>query len=293
MENQYNNKIPEELLKFRAQIDKIDGQIISLLDERIKIIEQVGEYKKSQKENFFIKSAREADMVRNLAAQANKSIPPSAIVNIWRKIITTANALEQELNIAIYNPARLPDYNYLTKEYYGDFVPLHNYSSITNIIAAIEKGEAQIGVFPLPDGKNMNDNEAENWWMNIPGGKIKVFALFPFVDYQNNDLNPKARLVAAAIKPAEKSTDDKTLWSVEIENSVPKNQIPLILSEIGVKSRILKAVQMPQIKNITFCLVEIDGFLEEKSAQLQAFSNSRIKPFVKVIGHYPTPIKIL
>jgi chorismate mutase len=66
MQNQ-QNKTPElqkTLNLFRQDIDQIDHQIIALLEERMEIISQVGELKKSNKEKFFIRSSREADMIK-------------------------------------------------------------------------------------------------------------------------------------------------------------------------------------------------------------------------------------
>ena len=284
-------QISTELLKFREQIDEIDRKILNLLGNRIKIITQVGEHKKSQQENFLIRSNREADMIKNLLKISDHSIPKSAIVNIWRKIITSSNILEQEIKIALYNPDQLPDYYYLVREYYGDFVPIINHNSVTNIISEIEKEIVQIGIFPLPKNGDNKNYDHQNWWINFPkNSNIRVFAKIPFIEYQNNDLAQVNNLVAVAAKTAEKSSSDKSLLLIETDRKIDRNQIQIIIEKTGLDGVILNISNSAQIPGINFYLLEIDGFFEEQSAEILALSQNKIRPYIKIIGHYPTPI---
>lgn len=283
-----NDNNQNQLLQLRKSIDKIDNQIIDLLNERMKIILEVSEYKKSIKDKFFIKSAREADMVKSLIEKADSNFPKSTIVNIWRKIITSANVLEQNLTIAIHNPNQIANYEYLVKEYYGDFIPIINHDSATDVVIDLEKQTAQIGIFAL------SKNCEEHWWINLANSKsgIKVFAQIPFVQRKEDKNLQNDILFAAAIKDAEKSQNDKTLLTVEIENQISKAQIQNTFKELGLACEILKSVKLEQISNITFYLIELDGFFDEKDEKIQSLSKAKIKPFVKIIGHYPTPIII-
>jgi hypothetical protein len=218
-------------------------------------------------------------MIKALVAKADPKIPKSTIVNIWRKIITSANCLEQTLKIAIHNPNKIIDYSYLVREYYGDFVPLTFHDSVNNVVLALEKDEAQIGIFALPKSV---ENKTENWWINLANNRsgIKVFAKIPFIGESSYNL------VAVAKKESEKSEDDKTLLSVEIDKKITKYQIDDALKATKLKFKILQSANIDQINNISFYLVEIDGFFDEKSAEIIKFSNSEIKPFVKVLGHF-------
>jgi chorismate mutase len=58
-------KIPT-LEDFRSKIDVIDNKIINLLKSRMAIVARVAEFKKSNNYKFFIRSAREADMIKDL-----------------------------------------------------------------------------------------------------------------------------------------------------------------------------------------------------------------------------------
>jgi chorismate mutase len=278
-----NNNNQNQLLQLRSQIDVIDNQIISLLNQRMGIVGQVATYKKSINESFFIKSARESDMIKDLIKKTNPTIPKSTIVNIWRKIITSSNCLEQNLNIAIHNPNKIVDYNYLVKEYYGDFVPTTSHDSVNSVISEIEKGRAQIGVFVLP---KFGQNKLDNWWINLANNQseIKVFAHIPMI------ANSEHSLVAVAKKKPEQSNDDKTLLSVEITKEVSKYYLEETLKELGFEFRILQSTTLEQVSNITFYLIEILGFIDKESAIINNLSKSKIKPFIKIIGHFANPI---
>ena len=278
-----NNSNQNPLLQLRSQIDIIDDQIISLINQRMGVVEQVADYKKSINESFFIKSARETDMIKDLIKKSDTRIPKSTIVNIWRKIITSSNCLEQKLQIAIHNPNKIIDYNYLVKEYYGDFVPTTSHDSVNNVVSEIEKNQAQIGIFALP---KFGQNKAENWWINLANNQsgIRVFAHIPLI------ANTEHSLIAVAKKEPEQSSDDRTLLAVEINKEVSKYHLEETLKELGFEFKILQSTTLGQINNITFYLVEISGFFDEQSIGISNLSNSKIKPFIKIIGHFATPI---
>ncbi len=282
MENQHNKKYSEELTNCRKKIDVIDAKILDLLKNRMEIVAEVREIKSNNGEEFFIKSAREADMIKSLVLKADKNLPKSMIVSIWRKIITSSNVLEQPLKIALHNPKKIADYNYLLCQYYADFVPIISHDSISDTTLSIEKKNAQIAAFSLPNSDN--DNSCQNWWINLANNKngIKVFAKIPFLATDSN-----INLVLLAIKEPEKSNADNSLFCVEISSSASKSQLLAALNESGIEAKILKTVQLKTVNDISFHLVEALGFYDEKSDEIVSLTKHKIKPFVKSLGVFP------
>ena len=293
-ENQQNKK----LALFREQIDEIDLKILNLLKDRMAVIKDVGELKKSYNEKFYIRSNREADMIKNLVNLAEDKFPKSSIINIWRKIITTANMNEQALRIAIHNPRNITDYTYLVREYYNNDVPIINYDSANSVVAELENNQAQIGIFALPDSNDDFDKKEdtkENWWISLANNRIglKVFAKIPFVEFAQKDKNSNSiQLVATAIKEPEKSISDNTLITIETGKEVNKSAILTAFKEIGLEGKILKSAQVMQFDGIKFHLIEIEGFHLENDDVFKKLSQSKIKPFIKVLGHFPQTILI-
>lgn len=191
------------LEKFRNEIDKIDEQLISLLKERIKIVKKVGAFKKKNGEKFFIRSAREADMIKNLIEKAGKDLPQNLIIDVWRKLITAANTLEQPIQLL----SQHQEYEYLIREYYNSEVPLKFFKTTKEVISALKKNPARIAIFALPP------HHKEKWWELLPND-FYVFAQIPFVK------KSKIKLVAVAAKKPEKSSSDITL--IQTKNDLKK-----------------------------------------------------------------------
>ncbi len=305
MENQQNKTCEAALLALRQEIDAVDNKIVELLGNRMQIINRVGELKQNNNEKFFIRSSREADMIKDLIKKSDSTLPKSvfpksAIVSIWRKIITAANMREQKLAIAIHNPKDIPDYSYLVREYYCAAVPIISYDSTTSVVSEIEKGEAQIGVFALPqlsrDESDKREGAGENWWISLANNKsgIKVFAKIPFVEAarKQDEIDDAISLVAVAIKPAEKSSEDNSLLYVEVKKEVSRSQIMSGLAEQGLSAKILKTVKLPQVDDVIFYLVELEGFHTDEDEAIKAFSKSKIRPYAKLLGCYAVPVKI-
>ena len=293
-ENQQN----KQLALLREQIDKIDLEILNALKERMEIIKKVGELKRSKNEKFYIRSNREADMIKNLVNLAENKFPKSTIINIWRKIITSANINEQELRIAIHNPKNISDYNYLTREYYNNDIPIINYDSANSVVTELENNQAQIGIFALPDSIDDGDKKEdtkENWWISLANNRsgLKIFAKIPFVEFEQKDKNSNSiQLVAIAIKEPEKSIADNTLITIETSKEINKSAILSAIKEIGLEGKIIKSAQVMQFDGIKFHLIELNGFYLENDDIFKKLSHTKIKPYIKVLGHYAQTILI-
>ena len=293
-ENQQN----KTLALFREQIDEIDLKILNLLKDRMSIIKDVGDLKKSYNEKFYIRSNREADMIKNLVNLSENKFPKSAIINIWRKIITTANMSEQNLRIAIHNPKNISDYLYLIREYYNNDVPIINHDSANSVVSDLENNNAQIGIFALPSSNDESDKKEdtkENWWISLANNRIglKIFAKIPFVEFEQKDKNVNSiQLVATAIKEPEKSNSDNTIITIETSKEITKSAILSALKEVELDGKILKSAQIMQFDGIKFHLIELKGFYLENDLILKKFSQSKIKPYVKVLGHFAQTILI-
>jgi len=293
------NQQDKTLQSYRAQIDKIDDQIIALLEERMGVVSNVAELKKNNNEKFFVKSAREADMIKNLLKKVGKTFPPATIVNIWRKIITSANMHEQKITVAIHNPKDVSDYEYLVKEYYSESVPVINSDSANNVVLELQNNVAQIAVFALPnefdDSQSHKEELRENWWVTLANNKIglRIFAKIPFVEFTKKDKSyNQIQLVAAAIKEPEKSESDSSLLYVELDSKFSRGELVSVLKNNGFTAKILKSVQMSQFSGMTFYLVEAEGFYLENDASILALKKSKISAFVKILGHFANPIKL-
>jgi len=288
-ENQHNKNLQE----LREEIDEIDAQIIKLIKRRMSVIPRVSELKKNNGEKFFIKSSREIDMIKNLVKQVEGNFLKLTIADIWRKLITSANMEEQALQIGIHNPHAVGDYEYLVREYFSQQVTITNFDSATNLITEMQKSAINIGVFLLPNPEenfDKKDTIQKNWWINMANNRagLKIYAKIPFVDFSSQKNKKNIQLVLSAIKDAEPSESDFTLLSIEVASDVSRSEIFSLFKDFNYK--LLSIVKNSQFIGISLYLIEIQGFYLENDFLIKNLLQNKIKPFIKVLGHYPAPI---
>lgn len=75
----------------RKEIDKLDDQIIALLDKRLDIVKQVKEYKKQHNIQVLDKS-REEQILNKLCSCNNRN----ELDNIYRHIMNVSKSMQEE-----------------------------------------------------------------------------------------------------------------------------------------------------------------------------------------------------
>lgn len=260
-----------ELDKLRKEIDQIDDEILSLLKKRMIKVAKVGEYKTRNRDKFFIRSARESDMIRSIVAKsADTNLPPSAIISIWRKIITSANIYEQDLKIGVWNPEGDSSLAYIIKDYYLNDISLENFRDISNLFAAANR-EINIIAFP-----HFKERELK-WWKEISkqGVELKIYARLPFL------VNFGQEIFIAAAKNMEQSSDDKTLLVFDF---LDKEQVDIeaVIEKLGYgKTKILDTLKSGDLLSL---LIELPMFIGDESNISSKLKDNNIG--VKIIGCY-------
>src|SRR4051794_20317493 len=90
---------PKHLQAMRVQIDKLDGQILKLVNERASIAADIGRAKAEQGEDIF-SPAREEEVLQNVLQANEKGKGPLAaecIRAIYRELISGSRALQKIL----------------------------------------------------------------------------------------------------------------------------------------------------------------------------------------------------
>ncbi len=90
--------LEDRLLKLRNQIDTVDKKILACINERAKIVQEVGKAKEDHESEVYIPS-REKSILKKLCGLNNGPLPSEAIESIFREIISACRALESKLRI--------------------------------------------------------------------------------------------------------------------------------------------------------------------------------------------------
>lgn len=89
--------IPGELEKYRADIDRIDAELVDILARRFEIVRAVGRLKAQT--GLSVVQAQRAQAVIDRAADmaAEKRLDPDLVRHIYRLMIDHAHALEHDI----------------------------------------------------------------------------------------------------------------------------------------------------------------------------------------------------
>src|SRR4051812_12285086 len=85
-----------DLTALRDEIDRVDDQILALLDRRAAVVQQVGELKRRRSETFHVPS-RERAVLERLMSRASGPFPRGAVRPVFREIMSACLSLESPL----------------------------------------------------------------------------------------------------------------------------------------------------------------------------------------------------
>ncbi|MCS6958277.1 MAG: prephenate dehydratase [Aquificaceae bacterium] len=141
----------ENLKPIRSEIDKIDEQILRLLNERAKLAKKVGEVKKEL--GIEVHAPEREREIINRMMKLNKELygeefPTEAIVHIYREIISACLSLEKELKVAYLGPKATFTHQ-AALEYFGFSAHYLPVSTIGDVFREVELGRADYGVVPV------------------------------------------------------------------------------------------------------------------------------------------------
>ncbi len=136
-----------DLAPIRDNIDRIDRQLVELLNERLQLAAEIGKVKRSQGGQIYV-AEREDAVLRKVTGQNQGPIRNEALRAIYREIMSAAIALEKPLLIAYLGPEASNTHAAAMKKF-GASVDYHAMATIADIFTAVEKGEIDHAVIPI------------------------------------------------------------------------------------------------------------------------------------------------
>lgn len=134
----------DELLKLRAEIDRLDGEILERLAARARCAKRVGEVKRGP----LYRPEREAQVLRNIALKNPGPLPDEAVQRIFREIMSWCLGLEQPLKVAHLGPQGTFSEAAACK-HFGGSPALMPQQTIDEVFHAVEAGAVEYGVVPV------------------------------------------------------------------------------------------------------------------------------------------------
>lgn len=141
--------MPEDIQRYRKEIDRIDDEILRLLNERSKNVMEIGKLKKqSDREGNLHTPGREAEIVDRLMRQNRGPFPNEAIRPVYREIMSASLSLEGPQRVAYLGP-RATFTHLACIQKFGESAQYVPVNSIKDVFNEVERGRANFGVVPI------------------------------------------------------------------------------------------------------------------------------------------------
>ena len=133
-----------DLASLRVQIDNIDQQLLTLLNQRALVAERVGEVKKREGTPFF-RPDRVAQVIEKVKAANPGPLREGHVAAIWREIMSACLALESPQRVAVLGPAGT-FCEQAAIEFFGGAADIVYCANFDEVFHATASGSAQFGV---------------------------------------------------------------------------------------------------------------------------------------------------
>ena len=135
------------LPQLREQIDRIDAQMLTLLNRRARLVTRVGQLKHQHRASVYVPS-RERQIFARLERLNRGPLPDEAVRAIYREVISASRALEEPLRVAYFGPEATFTHMAAHQQFGSQavFVPS---VTIPQVFAEVERAQADYGVVPV------------------------------------------------------------------------------------------------------------------------------------------------
>ncbi|MDG6772902.1 prephenate dehydratase [Thiomicrorhabdus sp. ZW0627] len=153
----------EQLTDIRNQIDSIDAQIQELIGQRAACAQKVADIKTQggKVETIFYRPEREAQVLRAVKDRNTSLLPDNEMARLFREIMSACLALEQPISVAYLGPEGSYSHASVIKQFGSSAHPLA-VSSIEEVFATVEKGDANYGIVPVENSSEGVVKNTEN-----------------------------------------------------------------------------------------------------------------------------------
>lgn len=134
----------EELSRCRGQIDRIDDDLLQLLNRRAALAQRIGHLKNGT----VLRPEREAQVLRRMAESNEGPLSNEAVVQLYTEVMSQCRALEAPISVAYLGPAGTFTEAAALKRF-GSAIQKLPCATIDEVFHATESGAAHYGVIPV------------------------------------------------------------------------------------------------------------------------------------------------
>ncbi len=132
---------------FREKIDRLDRQIVELLNQRAEVSLGVGRWKAERNEPIY-KPFREQEVMDRIARSSPGPLPEKHLRTIYREILSSSRHLQRPERVVFLGPEGTFSY-FAAMEHMGSAAALTPKGNFEEIFRAVAEEGAELGVIPL------------------------------------------------------------------------------------------------------------------------------------------------
>ena len=141
--------VDKTLSELREAIDQLDGELLTLFNQRADLAKDVATVKLREGESVdFYRPDREASVLRRVKEKNPGPLADEDVARIYRELMSSCLAVEKPLTIAFLGPSGTFTQEAALK-HFGHAVNTLETATIADIFHEVEKGEAHYGVVPV------------------------------------------------------------------------------------------------------------------------------------------------
>jgi len=135
------------LEELRKKIDELDHQLVKLLNERARVVVEIGKLKSKTDKPVYAPD-REKDVFARISGANKGPLPDRCLTAIWRELMSGSFVLERPLRIGYLGPGGSFSHTASMLKF-GQSVEYEPLADITSIFDEVSKGHCDLGLAPV------------------------------------------------------------------------------------------------------------------------------------------------
>ncbi len=160
-----------ELESPRQEIDRIDAELVRLLNRRAEVVLEIARRKHRSGEKVFVPD-REQRVLDNVLAASSGPLKPEHLRSIYREILSASRSLQRRLKVAYLGPANTFTHQAALR-IFGDAADLIPVPTIRDVFLETERGGVDLGVVPV---ENTTEGTVRDTLDTFVDSEVKVCA---------------------------------------------------------------------------------------------------------------------
>ncbi|MFI4911007.1 MAG: prephenate dehydratase [Sedimentisphaeraceae bacterium JB056] len=136
------------LEELRKQIDSIDQQLVKLLNERARVVVEVGKYKKRTGAAPIYAPDREKAVLEKICGLNEGPLPDKTLLSVWRELMSGSFFLERPLRIGFLGPRGSYSHQAAMMKF-GQSVEYNPITDIQGVFDEVARDQCDFGVVPI------------------------------------------------------------------------------------------------------------------------------------------------